>query len=233
MDAKVTINLAGLEAAKQAIAAGLSGSMSSAGLAGGQHIRNAFSQWAARYRGAMQERFDIFSKGGGDWKPLARSTIMARTRRPLARLRQSHAAGEIDEKTFLKRYKAAKGRINRSRRKSSKPVGMYGRMQMTASILRDTGTLFNTLSPTLGVAGQYEEHVPFGIQVGIGGPVGHPSGRATIAEIAGYHQFGGGGLPKREILVLPSDDVTNAMVSDMERAIARTFRDLRQGDSIG
>lgn len=34
--------------------------------------------WAARYRGFIQERFDTYSKGGGDWAPLAPSTIKAR-----------------------------------------------------------------------------------------------------------------------------------------------------------
>lgn len=35
-------------------------------------------QWAARYRGFVQRRFNTFSKGGGDWKPLAASTVRQR-----------------------------------------------------------------------------------------------------------------------------------------------------------
>lgn len=34
------------------------------------HIRTALKQWAARYRGAMQQRFVRFSRGGGNWPPL-------------------------------------------------------------------------------------------------------------------------------------------------------------------
>ena len=41
-------------------------------------ITRALKQWAARYRGFIRERFDIFSKGGGNWAPLAPATIAAR-----------------------------------------------------------------------------------------------------------------------------------------------------------
>lgn len=41
-------------------------------------VRTAFKQWAARYRAFLRERFDIYSKGGGNWKPLAESTIRQR-----------------------------------------------------------------------------------------------------------------------------------------------------------
>ncbi len=37
-------------------------------------ITVAFKQWAVRYRAYTQERFDKFSKGGGDWAPLKEST---------------------------------------------------------------------------------------------------------------------------------------------------------------
>lgn len=33
-------------------------------------IRTAIRQWGFRYRGAMQERFVKFSRGGGNWPPL-------------------------------------------------------------------------------------------------------------------------------------------------------------------
>lgn len=41
-------------------------------------VKIALKQWAAIYRGFVQERFDKFSKGGGNWKPLAPSTIAGR-----------------------------------------------------------------------------------------------------------------------------------------------------------
>lgn len=36
------------------------------------------TKWGARYRSFVQERFDIFSKGGGDWPPLKASTVARR-----------------------------------------------------------------------------------------------------------------------------------------------------------
>lgn len=41
-------------------------------------IRKAIKQWAARFRSFVQERFDKYSKGGGDWAPLAESTKRGR-----------------------------------------------------------------------------------------------------------------------------------------------------------
>ena len=41
-------------------------------------INDVFTKWAARYRSFAQERFDVFSKGGGDWPDLAPSTKAAR-----------------------------------------------------------------------------------------------------------------------------------------------------------
>lgn len=41
-------------------------------------IRDVLKKWAARYRSFAQLRFDRFSKGGGNWKPLAPSTLRRR-----------------------------------------------------------------------------------------------------------------------------------------------------------
>lgn len=35
-------------------------------------------KWEARYRGFALKRFDVFSKGGGNWAPLAPATIRRR-----------------------------------------------------------------------------------------------------------------------------------------------------------
>ncbi len=47
---------------------------------GGSPINNALKQWSVRYRSFIQQRFLLYSRGGGDWKPLAQST-MARRRK--------------------------------------------------------------------------------------------------------------------------------------------------------
>jgi len=43
-----------------------------------KHIRAAFKKWAARYRAFLRERYSILSRGGGEWPPLATSTLLGR-----------------------------------------------------------------------------------------------------------------------------------------------------------
>lgn len=94
------------------------------------------------------------------------------------------------------------------------------------SLLRDTGTLFNALSPTFDVTpGKLQEDIPFGIKVGYGGPARHPKGTATIADLARFHQTGAGRLPVRKIIVEPDQPTIDRMRGDMERAIAKLIRD--------
>lgn len=41
-------------------------------------IEKGFKQWGAVYRSFASERFDTYSKGGGNWKPLSPQTIARR-----------------------------------------------------------------------------------------------------------------------------------------------------------
>lgn len=76
----------------------------------------------------------------------------------------------------------------------------------TFAILIDTGLLFNVLNPVLA-PGAIQETRGSAVRLGFGGPSAYPDGKATIADIASFHQFGAGKLPKREIIVEP-DRVT-------------------------
>lgn len=90
------------------------------------------------------------------------------------------------------------------------------------AILIDTGTLFRALDPVFNrKPGQIQEDIPFGVRVGYGGPGQHPSGKLTVADIAEFHQKGGGHLPQRKIIVPPDANTTAAMRRDMERALKR------------
>ncbi len=148
-------------------------------------IRRAIKQWAFIYRSFAMERFDKFSKGGGNWKKLAESTIAAR-----------------------------RGNI--------------------ASILRDTGTLMGALAPTwTRKPGAIEQHIPFGVIVGYGGPGTYrkkpgrdAAGKFTksaempsIADIAHAHQTGARNLPKREIIVRPKRSAIRQMEQVMKKAM--------------
>lgn len=146
-------------------------------------IRRAMRQWAARYRGFAQQRFDRFSKGGGDWPPLAASTK-------------------------ARRRKARKGRKKGATR--------------SFSLLRDTGLMFAALdTPWSRKPGALQKDIPFGVRAGFGGPAKYPGGKATIADIAGFHDSGAGNLPKRQIIVVPDSRTLAAMAGDMERGLGQ------------
>ena len=68
----VTIDLRGLNNLEKLVRDGMRGGGK------GNPIRRAFHQWGARYRGFVQERFDRFSKGGGNWKALSKATVKRR-----------------------------------------------------------------------------------------------------------------------------------------------------------
>jgi hypothetical protein len=91
-----------------------------------------------------------------------------------------------------------------------------------AAILRNTGLLFSALLPTFQQApGQHQKDIPFGVEVGYGGPGSYPSG-ASIVDIANFHQTGAGFLPVRKIIVRPDQSTINQMAQDMERALLKT-----------
>ena len=199
---------------RKAIKAGFSGEVNA--------IQDAFKQWALRYRSAMQLRFNTNSRGGGEWPPLKAATIKARQRMPITRLRRAFAAGDIDETTFNKRLKSARSRVKRSMQTGG-----------AVSILRDTGLLFNTLSPAFqNLPGQVEHLIPKGIEVGIGGPASHGVGPATIGDIATYHHTGAGNLPERTILVQPPAQTIVGMRDDLERAIMKIIESTRAADAV-
>lgn len=89
----------------------------------------------------------------------------------------------------------------------------------TAMILRDTGLLFKALSPgVIDAPGALTEDIPYGIRVGFGGPSRHGNGQATIADIAAFHNAGSG-VPQRQIIVGPPDDVQAKMVEVLQKAL--------------
>lgn len=137
------------------------------------------------YLAFTKRRYVKFSRGGGSWKPLAKSTV-SRRRRPSGR--------------------TARSKVNRKKTGGN------------AAILRDTSTLIAALD--VGTPGNLFKHVPDGVTVGFSGSAKHPSGKATIAEVAAFHNVGGRGgkPPKRRILAEPDAQTNRAF--DRVRALA-------------
>lgn len=168
-------------------------------------VQSAIKLWAVRYRSFAQIRFDLYSKGGGDWQQLALSTIKKRrhgTKSNVLKLREIYKSKAKSDPSTI----SASGGI---------------------AILRDTGLLFGALNPIFQSApGAIEEIIPFGVRVGYGGPQRYVQGVkqsiATIADIAEFHQLGNPPkLPKREIIVEPPDQVLEQMANDMTKALAK------------
>jgi len=124
---------------------------------------------------------------------------------------------------------AAKREVRRVRKKSTVKFtfardtakgGVTIRVSGSFSILRDYGILYAVLDPVFASApGALEQVINGGIRVGFGGPAKHPGGKKTIAQIAGFHQRGGGRLPKRTIIVPPDDATLKGMQRDMQLAL--------------
>lgn len=92
------------------------------------------------------------------------------------------------------------------------------------SILRDTGLLFKALMPEFTRRpGQWQLDIPFGLEVGYGGPGRYPDGKATVADVASFHQKGfrkgKRHLPKRETIVPPDAKTINRMAQDMAKGL--------------
>lgn len=101
-------------------------------------ITKAFKQWAARYRAWTQERFDKYSKGGGDWPPLKDSTKWRRRtkqKKPQLRLPKDKTKGKIvfDKKTgnpkankktgrAISKNRSLGGKLGAQRRKVKKQI---------------------------------------------------------------------------------------------------------------
>ena len=248
IQAHVKVKFAGMVQAAEVIENGIHGTSEN------NPIRMAFKQWAVRYRVFVQRRFDLYSRGGGDWAPLKTSTIKGRKKGSSKNAALVAAIRKNQQR--VAKIKSAKSSKLRPQDKSAKIKNLgakiyKARKEMAAAkasgskpqrkrsgqggvlILRDTGLLFAALNPTLNTDGGTEEHVPGGIIVGYGGPARHGNGVATIADIASYHDQGAGHLPQRQIIVEPDDDTNAKMAKDMDHALLKVAKDLIETDFTG
>lgn len=157
-------------------------------------IKAGLRQAAARYLGFIRRRFDNAGKGDGTWKPLSLSTMLAR----------------------LRKRKGSAQKLRSALRKVDKKGGLHGAKRLESAvaltgasftILRDTSTLFNSL--TTGAPGSTQRESPNHISVG------------TAVFYAKYHQKGSvmRRLPQRTILVQPDQATAAAMREDIARGM--------------
>lgn len=189
-------------------------------------VREGLHQAGRIYMGRMAERFVNNSRGGGDWAPLAKSTLRARARAPqrrkAAKVREDLAANKItvvEAKSKLAKIRKSKTKAPRTAAVATAVLAQAG-VAARPAILRDTGTLFGAMQA--GHAGNVFEDIPGGVRVGIGGPAPHPGG-STIADIARYHQLGTTRMKARPIMVQPTgklhQEMSEAYTNGVKRAI--------------
>jgi hypothetical protein len=169
-----------------------------AALARGDHP--AFAAWKGyageRYLTFIRRRFMENSRGGGEWPDLSPATKMARLRKTQKGKRIAKKVRKMQE--FIQGYFPDSDLALRS---SMEALGLH------FDILRDTGTLFNSLS--MGGAGNVFQEDADGITVG------------TQIGYASYHQEGRG-VPQRKILVPPDTETTDAIDRKLSQ-VAKTM----------
>jgi hypothetical protein len=138
----------------------------------------------------MRRRFASASRGDGTWPDLAPSTKAARMRGRKTTRRILDRENTRLQNAFRSAPVEARGTLPATR--AQRLAAITGGFKF--SILRDTNTLFNSL--TTGAPGNITEHKPDGIRVG------------TNVKYARHHQKPKvpGRPPVRKILVPPRDE---------------------------
>lgn len=208
------------------------------GSATGGPFGDLLTQWGREISAYERRRFDRFSKGGGNWKPLALSTVRRRA-----------AAGKPSKTNPFAAFggkkdgTGARSSLARDTKRGGKLVSA-GR---TVSVLRDTGTLMGALD--IGKPGNAYRRIRGGVEFGIeGGPAApkpfnfqkitktkagkskrgkkardHKSGNVTIGQVAAFHQSGGKHLPQRKVVDVPDQATLNRMSSLAAIAVERSM----------
>ena len=153
--------------------------------------------WSKIYAAFIRRRFSRASRGGEGWPALALSTIERRRKGK----KQSKKASSLARDTRNGGQLVSAG-------------GLYAILQDSGRLYRQLAPGIEVLSPTTAANAKFEATVTFG------GTSYYPGGdRVSVADIMGFHQKGGGHVPKREILVQPDDRTGKAMESAAKRII--------------
>jgi hypothetical protein len=206
-------------------------------------LEGVYKQWGVTYSAAMRRRFSQFARGGGNWPPLAVSTVAARYGRLGQKISTSAGARGRGDRfdTWTRRgggTKAGRTSLARDTGRGGKLVGV----NKSFSILQDTGTLFRSLN--IGSPGNVNRRVSSGIEFGIGGPAkgqrrvqltfqhkgkrkrtrGLATGSPSIGQIASYHHFGMGRNPVRRVIDLPDAATLTVMRGQLGRGVTAMLR---------
>lgn len=193
-------------------------------------MTNMLHQWGARYLAFTRRRFVQHSRGGGDWKPLAPSTIRARRAGKVKRVDGFSIRGIGKAKTKAGQIARVRRAVAQRQVHSFTGDAIESAIMGSAAILRDTGVLLNALSP--GTPENLLQPMPGELKVrcGVEALQHSPGSKATIQQIAGFHQGGGanGRPPQRVIFAAPDETTVAGMQHDLWRAMSRAASGGRQ-----
>lgn len=163
-------------------------------------VSEMFERIGIRLLAFFGKRYDRLSRGGGEWAPLAPSTIAGRRKGPRVQgARRSRAAVEA------------------LRRRGVRTAGR-------AAILKDRGQLRQAMN--VGAAGNTLRRVRGGIVVGIGGEQIHDvESGLSFRRLAQIHHNGEGNVPKRTLVTNRLDLPTRRGIQqDVRRAMTALGR---------
>ena len=178
-------------------------------------------------------------KSGIDLSPLKELLRLQRQSPEMDSLFKKYGALYLGDVRFLYVQSARGSGRWEPLKKATKRRRRLGGRGGKVEILRDTGTMFNALTPKL--KGSLFQPIQRGIRVGFAEGVRHPgppqgrrkkragrgrgsSGRrATIRQIAIFHDEGLGNNPKREILIRDARSMRSGTIRTIQNETKRTI----------
>jgi hypothetical protein len=150
--------------------------------------------WRNQFGAFIRRRFNIFSRGGGDWPALALSTVQGRRK------------GRKKADTKRSSLARSKGKLVSAGR--------------SVSILRNTGLLFAHIAPDfMPVTHFASSGTRFTATVSFQAAKQYPGSKTTTTDVLIFHQRGGPKLPQRKILVPPDSKTKQQMANSLKKAV--------------
>lgn len=170
--------------------------------------KQIMDQWSRVYAAFIQRRFNAASRGDGTWKPLAASTVAARQRR---RKGKGKVIAILVDTGLLRRN--LQPGIEEKKSVVKQPFGFemyayFGSDEEYPQVVE----YYEQVGETKSGKKRYKKktmRVPTGV---------------TVRDVMGFHQRGGGNLPRREILVSPDAKTKEQMGKIALRMIRAELR---------
>lgn len=166
-------------------------------------------------------------------RDVVKSVKASQKRATQANISLENATKKANKKNTLKALKASARSANSSLKRNVKKMVKTGAVEtiresageiQRQKILRDTGQLFNSLSPSPSMTKKTvtENKASTSIRLSFHFPKDrHKESDVTVSDIASWNHFGAGNLPVRRILVEPSEKAKKQIESVILSAVLK------------